>query len=570
VLVGLGLGLVLLGAVFPRDWYDALPSDPNLALPPIKGVTLLQLAFVVEGLALAMIGWFGIRFGGGVTAARIAGPGPESGPDLSARAASLVLAGITLVALGVRLWRIDADLWLDEITPVVLYRDFTPVEIVATYLRSNNHLLNTLLVKLTTSLFGEREWAIRLPAVAFGVATVPVLYWVARSAASRAASLGAALLLALSYHHVFFSQNARGYSTYLFFSVLATGFLLRALLTNRPSAWVGFVVATVGNFASLLHSAFVFGAHALIGAVVLVLLWRRGERVGPLFGRLTVAFGAAALLGFQLYATMIPQAMVTLEQTYSGESAGFSVASAAFLRDLFQGLAEGFGAGWWLLIPFAALGLYGFWQLVRRQWLLAAAFALPLALTVVLLAARGLAASPRFFLLGLPLADIAVVLALTGAARAVLAGRFGLPAAQRVAAGVVAVLAVASAAALPAYYRTPKQDYRSTVAYALAQRRAGQFIIAIENAEHGFRFYAARAGLREGEDFVAVRTVDSLDAVVRTRGADRTILVTTFRRALSLLRPDLYARIESGWAPAQWFQGTVHDGMLVVWEAKRS
>lgn len=47
----MGLALILLGLFLPRGWYDALPRDPRLPIPPVNGVTLLQAALVLDGLA---------------------------------------------------------------------------------------------------------------------------------------------------------------------------------------------------------------------------------------------------------------------------------------------------------------------------------------------------------------------------------------------------------------------------------------------------------------------------------------------------------------------------------------
>ena len=55
----LGLAIAVLGLAMPRDWYDALPWDPKLPHPPIKGVTLLQATLVLEGVALMILGWTG-------------------------------------------------------------------------------------------------------------------------------------------------------------------------------------------------------------------------------------------------------------------------------------------------------------------------------------------------------------------------------------------------------------------------------------------------------------------------------------------------------------------------------
>jgi len=43
----------------------------------------------------------------------------------------------------------------------------------------------------------------------------------------------AGALLAVSYHHVFFSQNARGYTAFLFFALLSTDLFLTVLEAVR-------------------------------------------------------------------------------------------------------------------------------------------------------------------------------------------------------------------------------------------------------------------------------------------------------------------------------------------------
>ncbi len=67
----LGIMFILTGVFLPRDWYDAVPkSEADLTWikqddsaasiqnpPPIKGVTLLQISFVIEGLMFLLLGW---------------------------------------------------------------------------------------------------------------------------------------------------------------------------------------------------------------------------------------------------------------------------------------------------------------------------------------------------------------------------------------------------------------------------------------------------------------------------------------------------------------------------------
>ena len=406
----LGFGLILAGIFLPRDWYDALPRQPGLPPPPIRGVTLLQLSFVLEGLALL---WLGLRQWSFKRLDQRERLAPPSRPEdvAATRSTDLwTLAAITVLALSLRLFRLDSDLWFDEITPILDYGSLSALQVIGTYFSTNNHLLNTLLGKLAVATFGETNWAVRLPAVFFGVATIPALYWVARPALGPHPSLGAALLLAVSYHHVFFSQNARGYTAYLFFSLVSSGLLVKSLQEDRARTWVLYVTTTVLNFASLLNAAFVFASHALVAVGAVLTLGRRGSPVAPLVRRLLVVLGVSAFLVFQLYATILPQAYVIMGAVYTSQASGYAPMSGEFLRELARGLSAGFGTGLVLgALPFLIVAAAGFLGLFRRQWALAIALAMPPVLTALFLMARGLTFSPRFFLLALPLAILAAV-----------------------------------------------------------------------------------------------------------------------------------------------------------------
>ena len=209
----LGVLILLIGVFLPRDWYDAMPTNPDVPPPPLKGVTLLQFVCVLEGLVLiwlALRRWTYVRLS---EAERLSfTTSYEEFETVRKRPSMWFLVAITLLALSVRLLHLDADFWLDEIRATLDANEMSTLQVVASYLRSNVHLLNTMLMKLAIVSFGETEWAIRLPAVIFGTATIWAISLASRLALSRGASLGAALLLAVSYHHIFFSQNARGYT----------------------------------------------------------------------------------------------------------------------------------------------------------------------------------------------------------------------------------------------------------------------------------------------------------------------------------------------------------------------
>ncbi len=324
VYIALGVLLVLVGIFLPQSWFNPLPQREILPPPPISGLWLLQGALVLQGVALIYIGWRRWQFRQIDPEYRLILPAVTDSEPGSSRLYAWLLMGVTLLALILRLISVNSDLWLDEITPILDYRTASAWQVWISYISSNNHLLNTLLVKLCTAFFGEQSWAIRLPAVMFGVATIPILYWFARQALSRRASLSAALLLAVSYHHIFYSQDARAYTAYVFFSLLSSLLLVKGLQEDRAEVWAFYILATILNFASILISSFVFAAQVVVGLLALVVIKRRGVSPLPMFKRLMIVFVITGFLAFQLYAAVVPQMYVFMRSIYADPSAGFA------------------------------------------------------------------------------------------------------------------------------------------------------------------------------------------------------------------------------------------------------
>ena len=563
--------LIASSILLPQGWYVPLPAGEDSPAPPISGAVLFQISLLIEGLVLVSLGLVGWKFRRLRPAERLSGGESPQAEVLSERTALWLLCAITLMGLALRLWRLDSELWLDEVISRLVYGQASALEIWVSYESSNNHLLNSLLVKLSVALWGEKEWAIRLPACLFGLATVPALFWTARLAISRWAGLGAALLMAVSYHHIFFSQNARGYTSYLFFSLLSSGLLLKGLQQDRFRDWALYVVCMVLNFMSLLIAAFVFAAHLGVGAGVLLAVRARGAAFSPLFRRLTAVFSATAFLGFQLYSPTLPQIWVNLNRVYVQAAAGYAGLSWEFVGEVMRGLSAGVGGASMLLVLLPALlvGTAGFCSLLRHSGALCLALSLPMLLLVAFLLARGLVFAPRFFLLVLLIGWMSAARGLEMAGD--LAGRLKpLGSIHRVALptiliGLASALSVAS---LPRYYELPKQAFRSSLEYVEEIRRPDEIVIVIHHAEKGYHYYGRERGIREGEDYFFVRSVAALDALLSSHPEADTILVTTFPRALRIRHPDLAERIDRRWNAVRIFPATIGDGRITVWRSR--
>src|SRR3954451_15691664 len=99
---------------------------------------------------------------------------------VGAAEAGAVLA-IVAVALVVRLGPLQRGLGFDELfTAIHFVQTDTLWQTATTWLNLNNHVAFSLLGRLSVGLFGMSEWALRLPALAIGLISLVVLWWLAR------------------------------------------------------------------------------------------------------------------------------------------------------------------------------------------------------------------------------------------------------------------------------------------------------------------------------------------------------------------------------------------------------
>jgi mannosyltransferase len=432
--------------------------------------------------------------------------------------------------------------------------------------------MNSLLARASVALLGEHDWTVRLPAVIFGIATVPAMYWLARPIMRPWQSLAVAFLTAVSYHHIWFSQNARGYSGYLLFSVLATGALWR--LVERPRRrWIAlYAIAAILALSSLIIAAFVIIAHVTLAAALVLIRRRRAESVAPLIRRLVTAFGITGGVSLVIYGPTAIELLRVVGTAYVREGTGFHPISLEFVRETLRGLGAGFGSLALVgAIPFLALVAVGTLSLVRRAWLIVLSFVLALGMMAVVVLIAGWLTSPRFFILVVPLAFLVAVESLDVVARLV-SRLFPEPRRARVhtalAGAAVILCGLALSLGLPRYYAVPKQSFRAAIGAFL--RRAGpqDALVAVYQADRGFDYYTRRFDLTATNRFYSTRTVAGFDSLDTALSGRHVWLATTFERAFRLESPELWKRVEDGWKPVESFPATIGYGEITLWTPK--
>ncbi len=469
------------------------------------------------------------------------------------------------IGLALRLWHLDTDLWLDEI---LTFTDFLKLpfrEIVATFPSQNQHPLYSLLAHAAMVTFGETFAAARLPAVLFGVATIWALFMLGRRVAGTREALLAAALLTFSYHHVWFSQNARGYSGLLFFSTLSTWLWLEAMASGAPRHWVAYAISVWLGLWIHMTMVFVIAAHGLVylswfvGSVA-----RRAEAGSALDSgwrwKPVVAWFFAATVVIQVHALALPEFLRSALHEVSLESEWINPmwVVTESVRRLGDGGLAGIVVLGGLIVAAAGFGSYA-----RRDWRDAMLLAVPGVLGGGTMLALGHNLWPRFFFFCMGFALLIVVRGLIEIPKWTLS-RLNAPALQKLGVPLgtaVCLLGVAvSASTLPRAY-LPKQDFSGARQYVEQVRQPGDEVVAVGLAGLAYRRYYAPKW-----PFVERRA--DLEAIQeRHQGV---WLVYTLPVHLKAWVPEVWDVIQRDYEVVRVFPGTLGGGDVNVcrWRGK--
>jgi hypothetical protein len=259
----------------------------------------------------------------------------------------VVAAVLFIAALIIRLYRLDVQpLWLDEgETWRTVTRNHLGTLLFDLFRPSQAYPLFHLVLKVTTRILGDSEWALRLPSAIAGALAVPALFALGRSLRGWALGLSAALLLLVSPFALWQSQDAKVYSLVLLVAILLALTLVRALETNSRTRWLLF--ALVALVAPFTHRLLVF---TLISCVVVwALTTAHSLRRWVLAGSVLMAIALVGVIAFGLR-----------YQNAGGQFVSVNPVTAAWLT--WHQFAIGHGPGavrrLWLL-PFISLTILG-------------------------------------------------------------------------------------------------------------------------------------------------------------------------------------------------------------------
>ena len=465
------------------------------------------------------------------------------------------LGGLIIIAAGLRVVGINKCLWWDEIYSVLISIRHSFSEIVTVFPTETQHTFYSVLARASILAFGEHAWSLRLPSLLFGVASIPVLYLLGTSVTSRIEALFSSALLTVSYHHVWFSQNARAYSMLAFWTMLSTFFLLRGIKSGRRGPYVAYAITMSLGVYTHLTMMFLLASHVLICTGTALADWRKG--LGWKKWKLQMqAFLMTGGLVLLLYAPVAIQ----VQNVFLHRSSSMKAVSTprwAFW-EILRGLRLGFGTET-VVIGAALVVACGTWSFFKQDRFVFALFILPGVLAALgVLLVRG-TMYPRFYFF---LIGFAIIILVRGACvipkQIAAYWPYWLPRVNPAPALTIVfaiVLLASSVLSLRRNYEYPKQDFEGAMRFIEAEAKGEDIVVTVGATTYPYRQYY-------GKPWESVENGEALRNICQRGGP--VWLVYTFPRYLEGAAPGVTEMIQREFTVIRVFRGTLGDGDVFV------
>ena len=162
------------------------------------------------------------------------GAGTVREPPLWERWALISLLAIVLLGAVLRFYGLDAQSLSDN---ELASWDFSNGETLSQVIQGAQDVLHPplyyLILRFAQWVFGDSEWALRLPSAVAGLLSIPAIYLLGKKLYSEREGIIAALFLAVLWSPVYYSQEARPYAMLILLSILTSYFWWEVMLGLR-------------------------------------------------------------------------------------------------------------------------------------------------------------------------------------------------------------------------------------------------------------------------------------------------------------------------------------------------
>ncbi len=568
VIILIGAGIFISALIFPNADYARLLLGEN-SKDLSWGPTLFRGLSVLHGGALIVLGLFwkkiSKRFSKEKNILR------RNSEPLVSKNSLIFLGVLSIAAIALRIPNLNTDLWVDEVFTLIDFVRQPMGQILTSFPSQNQHMFYSVLARIAFDMFGESAWALRLPSVLFGVGSIWAMFLFARKILGwREAVLGS-VLMTVSYHHIWFSQNARGYMGLLFFTLLATWLWFEALERNQWRWWFGYSAAIILGTWIHMTMAFVVATHGLV-YLFFVLYPKFGNdessvsrfisperRAGV---RPFVAWLLSVTITAQLYALALPEFLRVGLHEESKNSLWTN--PLWVLTETLQNLSIGF-AGIAVVLLGGAFVAFGWLSLFQRNRRAAVLMVLPPVFAGSLMLVLGHNLFPRFFFFAM---GFGLLIVIHGALElpkfissyiGVLKRKRFIESYAGLALGLLMI--AASIITVPRNYALPKQNFTGARSFVESQRSKDEKVVAVSIAGMMYGRYFA-------PDWSVAETKADLDEFEKEN--KNFWLIYTLSPEIKAFHPEMWKTIEKNYEIVQVFPGTLNGGEIFVCQKRKT
>ena len=299
-----------------------------------------------------------------------------------------VILGLIIFAAAFRIPTFGSPLIEDEAISFNRYIDVPWQKLILGYQDTNQHTLFLLISKFFIWIFGETEIVYRFPSLLFGVLSIPLIYRLGMTMKFPwSSALLSSILMALSWPHLKYSMEGRGYGITIFLVLLVIYSAIQ-FLNNSRWVWGGILIGSGFAMTIALPSNLFFLGGLTVFTVIVGCL---EPKESPFNIKRLFCLVIPQLIMFALIAVYF---LVIYEQLKYGKDIQPLALDGARVREIAEFLVAPWGL--WLYLFFAI----GAWRLkrIRERAILMSIFFVPMILTLI----TGVVGYARIYIYWLP------------------------------------------------------------------------------------------------------------------------------------------------------------------------
>ena len=299
-----------------------------------------------------------------------------------------IILGLIIFAAALRIPTFGSPLIEDEAISFNRYIDVPWQKLILVYQDTNQHTLFLLISKFFIWIFGETEIVYRFPSLLFGVLSIPLIYRLGMTMKFPwSSALLSSILMALSWPHLKYSMEGRGYGITIFLVLLVIYSAIQ-FLNNSRWVWGGILIGSGFAMTIALPSNLFFLGGLTVFTVIVGCL---EPKESPFNIKRLFCLVIPQLIMFALIAVYF---LVIYEQLKYGKDIQPLALDGARVREIAEFLVAPWGL--WLYLFFAI----GAWRLkrIRERAILMSIFFVPMILTLI----TGVVGYARIYIYWLP------------------------------------------------------------------------------------------------------------------------------------------------------------------------